>query len=217
MAEHMILVSPTEPDKIRNLGETSIIPETYGADVLIITEHASIGVQRKEVKDLVASLRDGRLAKEISMGKRCHQMIMLIEGSWEWSSQGESMTAQGFHRRSFDGLCLSLQHHRWWIMHSMNLDDSCEMIPRIARWCSKPRHTSLLTKPRSNALWGTSKNRDWGTWLLQSFDGVGVEIAESIYDHFGRVPLTWTCDEQDLMAVPRIGPHKARQLIEALR
>ena len=64
----MMLISPTEPPELKALGKLSLLTEKHGADVLIMP-HASwegmLGVQRKELKDLLASMSDGRFGEQM--------------------------------------------------------------------------------------------------------------------------------------------------------
>jgi ERCC4-type nuclease len=51
---------------------------------------------------------------------------------------------------------------------------------------------------------------------LQGFDGIGPEVAGRIYDEFKGVPLMWTVDEIDLMAVKGVGAIRAERMIRSL-
>ena len=79
---------------------------------------------------------------------------------------------------------------------------------------SQERSASLRVRPKTAAKsdWGTTDDRDWGVFLLQGLPGVGVTLAEAIWDHFGGLPLTWKCTIDELRKVPGIGRTRARTL-----
>lgn len=210
-----ILVSPAEPKALYTVGEVSSLPETMGADFLTLTGQGWVGIQRKEVRDLVASIRGDRIARELGQSTSLHRMVLIVEGDWDWSRTGESRRVPGFLRAQLDGFLLSVQHHGWWHLTSVSVADTARQVPQIASWFAKGSHASLAHRPKSRALWGTHANREWAVHLYQSFDGIGVEMAGRLYDQLG-VPLRWTITEADLLAVPGIGPGRARKILEAL-
>jgi ERCC4-type nuclease len=212
----MLLIAPTEPTLLRNLGTTSPLPEVYGTDFLFPSPHGFVGIQRKEVKDLVASIRGDRIARELGQSSDLYRTVLLIEGDWEWNRDGVSRRVEGFNRAQYDGLCLSFQDAGWYILASRTLHETAEMLGRIQTWFQKADHNSLRTRPKSNGMWGTARNRDFGIHVLQGFDGLGIGNAGKVYDHFGTIPLYWTVTEKELLAVPGIGKVRARKLLDAL-
>jgi len=109
----MIFVSPAEPSAIRTHFEVSSVCEQHGADFMFSSPHGMIGVQRKEVRDLVASIRDDRIAREIGQSRQLAQLVLIVEGDWKWKRNNESGRVDGFTRQQFDGLMLSFQSHGW--------------------------------------------------------------------------------------------------------
>ena len=58
--------SPSEPKEIKILGTVSAECEDRGADILFWSpaDGGWLGIQRKEMQDLVGSIGDGRLAEQ---------------------------------------------------------------------------------------------------------------------------------------------------------
>jgi ERCC4-type nuclease len=83
---------------------------------------------------------------------------------------------------------------------------------------SRPVHLSLRTRPKGQAKndWGEVTERSRALFLLQSFPGIGPTLAEAIIEHFGRVPLAWTCTKEELMKVNGIGKKRAEELWSCL-
>lgn len=211
-----ILVSGAEPAELRKIGETSGLPEQYGCDFLLVTPDGFAGVQRKEVRDLVASVRGDRIARELGQATSLVRLVLVVEGDWGWNRTGESRAVPGFLRAQYDGFCLSVQHHGWWVLTSDSMAGTARLVRQVESWFQKASHTSLFQRPKSRGVWGTSTNRDWSVHLLQGFDGVGVDVAGNVYDHFGGVPLQWTCTEEELRKVDKVGKVRAKKMIEAL-
>lgn len=213
----MLLVAPSEPKSLRALGTFSAECERNGVDFLLANGNGEwIGVQRKRVDDLVASVRGDRIARELAQAESLTQAILLVEGDWRWS--GETSTRTGITRAQYDGIMLSIQvEHGWQVMHSTGLLDTAVLLRRIEAWFAKPHHDSLSRRPKPRGeKWGQNGHRGTGAHVLQSFDGIGVSAASTIIDHFGRVPLTWTCTREEMAAVPGIGPKRVARMWEAL-
>lgn len=219
----MILISPSEPPAIRELGTSSSTPEQYGADLLIPADGYLIGIQRKVFPgDFLSSLHDGRLAEHLHLLTKCQLSILILEGRPAWSTSGYLIGfdyGQGreFARSSLRGLLLSAQHllgvaHHW----TDNLTDTLDFVRDIARWAEKDDHTSLFKRPgiQKSEFKRKISDRDKAIYLLQGFDGIGYGTAGAIFDHFGHLPLTWTVPSKVLAEVPGVGKGRVRKLTE---
>lgn len=223
----MILISPTEPQLLRDLGETSSIPEEYGADLLIPGRGYMVAVQRKQFPgDFLSSLYDQRMARLLIKMQRAGMRTMILEGRPLWSGVEYGQTLIGgsdrtskFTRQNLRGIVWSLWHEFGVsVVWSDSLADTVEVVRGLASWAGKDRHESLLGKgsvPASNAR-GRVRPRDLGVWILQSIDGIGPKLAGDIYDHFGRVPLSWDVSPEELGEVVGVGPKRVAKLMSSL-
>ncbi|HXA30940.1 MAG TPA: ERCC4 domain-containing protein [Acidimicrobiales bacterium] len=214
-----MLISPAEPSSIRALGTVSSRCEERGVDILLPAYNLGpVGVQRKEISDLLASVYDGRLSREIAQMAQLRVKVLLIEGRIRWTTDGFLLSSnRSWTRSQHDGLIWSAQLQGVWIASSSDLDDTIQWLQRFSRWCLKRTHTGLLGRVGPKAgEWGQVGSQEWAMHLLQGFNALGPERAERIYEHFGTVPLAWTVTEKDLCEVESIGPKTAQKLIEAL-
>lgn len=213
-----MLVSPTEPKELREQGKVSLVPERYGVDYLFLSPHIGMaGVQRKEIKDLIASVHDGRLAKELGQMRALGLAMVVVEGRTQWSNDGLLMSNYGsWTIAQHLGVLWSIQLNGCWITNTMSVAETQRLLSLFGRWITKQRHASLTHRPNPSGEWGTAESRDWGIHLLQSFKGIGPEVAAAIFDHFGRVPLTWAVGELDLMEVRGVGKGRAAELVKSL-
>ena len=211
-----MLISPTEPKQLRELGRTSSIPEKYGVDFLFATKMGVCGCQRKEQNDLVASVQDGRLTKELAQMASLRISCLIVEGRQQWSRDGYLLTARSWTMAQQVGVLLSIQSRGVWLLATDSLDTTASTLIFLEKWLSKQSHGGLNGRPKAVGAWGKADSREWGVHFLQGFDGIGPEVAGRIYDEFKGVPLMWTVDEIDLMAVKGVGAIRAERMIRSL-
>jgi ERCC4-type nuclease len=174
------------------------------------------GCQRKEQNDLIASVQDGRLAKELSQMVSLNLAVLIVEGKQQWSRDGYLLTARSWTMAQQVGVLLSIQSRGCWLLATDSLDTTANTLTYLEKWLSKANHGGLNNRPKPVGSWGKADSREWGIHLLQSFSGIGPEVAGRIYDTFGGVPLQWTVDEIDLMAVKGVGATRAEKMISSL-
>ena len=212
-----ILVSPAEPAILRAPFLTSSFPEHVGADFLCSTHHGLAGIQRKEFPgDFLSSLRDGRLQREIpQMSNSLTHRLLLLEGRGKWTTSGALVDKHhNYTMAQHQGILLSLQFEHG--ISYLQIDSQAETLPTILRffsWAQKPHHGSLSTRPGPGSSPGyMAGEKAWRLHFLQGLPGVGVELADRILSHFGRVPFG-PPKESELVAVDGIGKTKARRIL----
>lgn len=220
-----LLIAPTEPDELKALGKVALLPEKFGADVLWSSQvYGLCGVQRKTIPDLISSLHDGRLAKEVGQMQRLGIRALVVEGEGQWTTDGKLLNqyAQRWSLQSHQSLLWSVQSRGIWVLPTRDLPSTCDSILNLYRWTASDSHHSLDVRPKSDSPWPKStetpeqRRRRQGIHLLQSFDGVGIGLAGVIYDYFGGVPLQSTVSLKELMAVPGVGKKTAEAIVASL-
>lgn len=146
--------------------------------------------------------------------------VLIFEGYGKWTMDGELV--HGYTRNFTRGQFIALQYSIMWefgvhVTQTRDLKETAEALQVLEGWLSKPKHSSLRTRPGApKDSWGLVGERERAQHILQSFDGVGVEMAGRIYDHFGHVPMKWDCTMEDLMSISGIGKIKAKKIWESL-
>lgn len=224
-----ILISPAEPWDVRRLllgvGISSPLPEQHGGDFLLLTPRGKVVIQRKTYpEDLTASLEDGRLAREINLLVATADFpILIAEGDPSFTAEGHVISAykSSYTRRTLRNILRSLVHvHGIMVERTSSVDDTVAAVLELRDWFEKDVHTSLLVRPKGKQRandFGLVNRRDQARYFLQGFAGIGPVQAQSLFDHFGRVPLRWDCTQEEMMEVYGIGEKTARSLWEALQ
>lgn len=166
--------------------------------------------------DLIASVRDGRLSRELAMMKGLGLGVLVVEGRQKWDMNGFLISRPKWSQQQQLGVFLSCQAQKVWLLTSYDLSDTIQEILTMERWLSKSGHTLGLSRPAADGVWGTPGNKDWQRHLLQGFDGIGPGMADRIIDHFGKVPLGWNVTEKELMEVKGLGKGRVGKMMKAL-
>ena len=213
-----ILVAPSEPPALKKLGKSSALPESYGVDFLWSGHGGLAGVQRKELGDLVASLRDGRLAKEMGQMKQLTWAGLVVEGHGRWTGDGQLVsTYKHFTRKHLVGVLSSVQADGVKVYVSGGLQETAAVIPMIVEWTGKSEHGGLVGRePIVRDRWGTAVSKAFGIHLLCGLPGVGPKTAEAIWDKFGRVPWRWDVTDEQLLEVDGVGKGTVEKIRRAL-
>lgn len=223
-SDPIFIVAPTERDKhiiglVGDEGEVSMLPERYGCDVLWRAQGEWWGVQRKEIKDFIASIQDGRLAREVAMMKGLPCMVVTIEGRVRYTTEGTLMIGKwqsDITRTQLEGMIMSLMEKGVHTVWTEDTRDTARWIRAFAGWSLKGRHSALMRRPGPSSPWGSISNEDWAVHFLQGIDGLGSEKARAVIKFFGGVPISWDVTEEELRQVPGIGPTLSRKMYVAL-
>lgn len=212
-----MLVSPAEPDPFKSLGISSSVTEGLGCDFLIHSPvFGRVGIQRKELKDLVASLSDDRFSREVVQMKELEVGIWLLEGRPTWSSDGQLMSSRTpFLRDQLDGLRFNLLSQGFWVLHSDSIQDSMRLLSQLERWLKKKSHSTLNRRSSARGVFGVADTQEWQIHFLQGLPGVGYDRAAAIRAHYAGLPFTLRSGVV-LEDVPGVGKKTAQRIREVL-
>jgi ERCC4-type nuclease len=216
-----VYVAPTEPPALKAVAtKITTEAEAYGVDVLFTgAEGRLCGVQRKEVKDLLASAQDGRLAKELGQMGSLDIKALFVEGQMTFTHDGMLMGkawGREWTRAQVCGLLWGVANKGVWVHRTESLVETVEAVKLFTKWCRKAEHGSLDRRPSvGGGMWGSGPtHREFAVWMLQGIPGVGPKVAEAIYQVHG-MPFKLTVGVEDLMMVEGIGKKKAEAIVGA--
>lgn len=164
---------------------------------------ARVIVERKTLRDFVASIRDGRLfAQAFALSRVATRPLLLLEGA-------DPIPVLGLPPSQFQGVLLTLMvSFRIPVLRTSTLDESAAVIVRVARhearWLAR-RAAPPSVSPARQAL-----------AVLTSIPGIGDERVRRLLRKFGSVAGVISADPRHLQAVSGIGPETARNVLSAL-
>lgn len=185
----------------------------------------SIGIELKKFRDLVTSLRTGRL--------QGHQLIglhlaydyywLLIEGQWRHGRRGELVQGRASVRGEMSGAelekrltTLEIQggiHTR----HTFTRRDTLRVIYNLYRWWTDrdlSEHDSHLTIYHPAPLVPISQFRQ----TVSTLPGIGFKLSQVVEQHFGGYPLrAFTAPVAEWARVPGLGRASAEKIVRAIR
>ena len=199
---------------------TSSLPEKHGCDVLALTSRGIIGYQRKTLPDLVASLYDGRLYKELAQlnasGTVTYPFLLMEFDPSRRTNDDAPVDAQ-ITLSQLRSIIAKFAIAGVATINTYSTLDTLRCIISTAKYIATTKNDPPRRPKQTDNEWGVTTSQSYGAYLLQSFPNVGPSVAKAIYTHFSGVPLAWTVSAADLATVPGIGRRRAEALIAALR
>jgi len=162
-------------------------------------------VERKTVRDFVASLDDGRLFRQAyALNSVCGRPLIIIEGE-------DATEVLGLSPESLQGVLLSLLvGYRIPLLRTGSVAETAVIVGRIARQ-ERKRLARTTRRDRQPASPGRQ-----ALDILGTIPGIGDERARRLVDEFGGVRAVANATEKDLSRVKGIGPVSARAATRAL-
>lgn len=217
-----MIIAPTEPPTLRAIGTVGMFPEQHGCDISFVARAKMIGIQRKEIRDLFASVEEGRLQRQMDMMTNLDEAYLIVEGEPRWSTDGKLLGKRYGSRTwtedAYTGVLLGVQHRGLHVLHTKDLPGTIRRVQYLEAWHLKESHSMLGPAVRSGptTLFGsTPTHREFAVHVLQSLPGVGIKMAQAIFDRYG-LPIALTITAEDLMKVDGIGKAKAGKIVRAL-
>lgn len=215
----MIYVSGAErPPELRALGPTSNLPEEFGVDFMWATPTGMVGFQRKAFPgDLLASLNDGRLGKELAQMKALTVAGLILEGRPMFSEWGDLLFSYGsMTQAQIVNLQYSLMvNHGLVLLWTETPAETAKTLQTLYAYSSIGKESSLM-KRVDKSKWGKSDAQDFATFLVESVPGVGHDKARKIVRAYGGgLPVKWHGTREKLLEIDGIGPKTADSIIAA--
>lgn len=162
----------------------------------------TLTIERKSAHDLLVSLIDGRLFRQVSRLKSsAEHPLLLVEGNPFLSDLAVDSAA-------IRGAILSIQAI-WYlpVLHSRSVEETARMLLTVGR--QHERRESLVCL-RTGYRPRRFKSRQ--LFFLQGLPGIGKTRAKRLLDRFGTLSAVVNANEEALMAIDGIGADSARRL-----
>jgi DNA excision repair protein ERCC-4 len=161
-----------------------------------------LAVERKGWKDLVASIRDGRIFDQASrLQSTFPQAVLLVEGK-----------PRGFARDAWRGAVCRLVEDGFTVLQSVDAADSAAWIIRLAKRARRAGPTPHAEGPRRAPRHPSAQAEA----MLSVVPGISTTMARSLLAAYGSVAAVAAAAPEGLRRHPGIGRVRAARLAEAL-
>lgn len=222
-----VIVSPSEPEELINiLGENALVDnfaESIGADYVLFTNRGTLLIQRKTIPDLIASVRDGRLAKECAaMRQASEYRVVILEGKPTYTTEGFLRIGRIKSRWTKAGIRNLMRSIRYVegvdIEWSDSIGDTADCLKELQKYFDQENHLSLRTRPKFESSWFTPTFEERFTfWLQGCGSGISIKRARAIAKVFRSPMEVFTASIDELSQIPGIGKVLATNLCNFLR
>ena len=205
----MIYVDDREPEGICRILESLGVPfertRLEVGDYLIKHGSFEVVVERKDIRDYVSSLADGRLFNQLyHLSSSFEKSFMFIVGDF-------SLVADRIDRRAYLGSLISVAlRERGGTVIPIQLRDDEELCLALKYLNSQVESGKLRAVPRGK------KGSD-ATAMLMAIPGIGEEKAKRLLERFGSVYGVVNASVAELMRVEGIGEKQARRIYNFVR
>lgn len=108
---------------------TAQVEFLHAGDYLLFDEDGhSIGIERKEIRDLLNSLAQNKLKRQLDSLRQYDEGILLIEGHWQVTKQGKLIVHEKYtawQPQSVQAILLALQEQTGAkVLHTANYDET---------------------------------------------------------------------------------------------
>lgn len=188
-----------------------------------------VGVERKRIRDLLASLMTGRLAGHQLPGlvEEYAYRWIVVEGVYRTNTLGyvEIPKGQGrWESLRFDGLALDKYlltlelRGGCGVKRTYNIDETAQFLAALhswwgEKWESHRGHLALHTPPDAMILVKPSLSREWAAKL----PGIGFERAGAVAEKFKSGLALALATEEELRRIDGIGRKIAANAIAAIQ
>ena len=164
-----------------------------------------VGIERKTIEDLLASLSDRFTRQLDEIVNRYDFAILLIEGSWHRvMGTNQIVSRRGIERyymTTVRNLLRSWQDRGLTIENTLSMEDTINRLGEIYAYYQKAAHTGGLTK------------RQVGDKRLLAFpDGVGIKTARRILKELGSLRAVAEASIDRLVQIENVGAKRAESI-----
>ena len=192
---------------VRLLSDYGIKVEGKQLDTADFVVSSLIGIERKEVKDFLSSLSDGRLFTQlIQLSTTYPCPILIIEG------KENIFTERGFRPGAIFGSFASLLVDvKVPIIMTEDASETADLIyALIKREYAPGKKIAVRQAPSGRSI------RDRQRYVVEGLPNVSAVLAERILEHFGSVGAVFKASEKELLEVKGVGKKTVEEIRKVL-
>ena len=159
-------------------------------------------VERKDARDFVSSVMDGRLFAQMkSMKSRYPQQLLVVEGEVNFAS---------LSRQNFFGVLASVVlDFNIPVIFLKTPHDTADFLATAYKRAIKEKRPAPIRHEKPG-----SSTEDMQLFIVESLPGVSAVLARRLLEHFGSVRNLFTATKDELMEVKGVGEKIAEGIIK---
>ena len=196
-------------------GRSSVVKELYRLGASVRGEQLGVAdyllsdrlaVERKEVKDLLSSIMDGRLFKQAGeLSSSYMRPVILIEGA-------SLLTEKMISESAIMGAIASLiGDYRCSVVFTKNAEESAKLLYAMAK--REQLGGRGVGRRGDKKRMGIHQQQ---RFIVEGLPGISATMAERLLAHFGSVEKVMRASEEELMQVEGIGKKRAKVIREVV-
>ena len=218
-----VIITTNEPKDIRQLFSDKI--ETpLGFDFMLYTENGVVGLERKKVPgDLISSIEDGRLGREIlAMRDECQIMVILLHGTMRFNPNGTLRLGRRTSYRWTDKGIRNIKRtlefvEGCYIEYARNNIELVAVVNELQDYLDDDTHLSMKGRTPLRSDWIKSTYYERVRYFYDGLPGVAVVGAKKLADRFPTPLELYSASIEEIMEIPRMGKSLSTGIYNFLR
>lgn len=218
------LLTSNEPETIKDLflDEAIIMPMDF--DMMLYTKPGKVAIERKAVPgDLLASVDDGRLSREItSMREQADFSILILHGRMIFRNDG-TLVIPGHNRKThwtkgaIKNMLRTIEYVEGVYIEEAETDEELvDLIYDLQEYFDKLRHTSIKSRPSIETQWIKPTKDERILYFYQGLPGCSVVRARALFKNFPMPELLYQASYDDISSIYRFGKSTADRIYNFL-
>lgn len=187
-------------------------------DFMLFTKSGIIGLERKAIPDdLISSLFDGRLSREIqAMREQCDICILIKHGKYTFHRDGSLKCHQGnWTREGLKNFERTIQYVEGLYIEEAEDDLALvDLIHNLQTYFDQTNHFSLKTRPGIQADWIVPSHEERLRYFYQGLPGFSTVRAKNLAQKYPNPCDLFKASVDDLMTIHGIGKVLATKAYE---
>lgn len=189
---------------VRELSRKNILINSQQLEIGDYVLSDRIGVERKEVKDFLQSLIDGRLFSQLKMLKNKYQKpLLILEGEGLFIKRNINPSA------IFGSLASIITDFNIPIISTKDGNETAELLATIARREFGQKRIASIRGEK-----GHMSMRERQQFIIEGLPNISAVLAQRLLVHFGNIKAIIDADVKDLCEVKGIGKKIAQGIVD---
>lgn len=205
------LVSSNEWPRVKHILKDEGLSVNINFDFQMFTNSGVVAAERKRTPgDLLASVTDGRLAKEcLAMREEADFRFLISEGRIKYTEDGHVVDGKypsHWTRTGIRNLFRSIRFvEEVDIEFSLNIPDTVQVLRELQGYFDNTSHGSFRARPSIKSDWPVATYEEMYIYWIQGLPGISRIRAISIASRFGSPGELFAAAFEEWMNIPRFG------------